>query len=314
MLKKLLQKKKYRYVHIHADTANKLLVSGIAAKRSGTERIILHSHSSGIDGGHRIIKRVFHILCRRLLKWIGTDFVSCSDLAAKWMFPNIPPQQIAIINNGIRLEQFRFCSETRQLVRTTLGLTDELLIGHVGRFNYQKNHSFLIRVMKEISERDASVKLLLIGKGDLEDDIRQQVRKYGLDGCVIFYGITDQVHKLMQAMDVFALPSHFEGLPIVGVEAQAAGLPAVFAQPVTSEAGVLENSVFLPITENAVSTWADTIMRLSKSATDRSAAYSVLKSKGFDISSTVNSFLHLYKSEQDTQENKLLTQKENRSQ
>lgn len=136
----------YDCVHIHSDIANKMLVLGLAAKCGGVKRIVLHSHASDVDGGHRILKRIFHVACRILLPYIATDYMSCSDLATKWMFPSIPSSDVRVLNNGVDLQKFVFNEEIRKRVRSELGLDDKYIIGHVGRFAYQKNHDFLLRM------------------------------------------------------------------------------------------------------------------------------------------------------------------------
>ena len=121
-LRKLIKKEKYDCVHIHADVANKLLVSGLASKTAGVKKIILHSHAAGVDGNHRKLKVFMHKGCRGLLKAIGTDYVACSDLAAHWMFPGVPEKYITIIKNGVDLDRFRYNEDSRQEVRRELGL------------------------------------------------------------------------------------------------------------------------------------------------------------------------------------------------
>ncbi len=116
-LKKLLKTGDYDAVHIHGDVANKLLVSGLAAKHGKVKKIILHSHASGVDGNHRAMKILIHKLCRNLLKNVGSEYVACSDLAAEWMFPHIKKEQIVIVNNGVDLDRFRFCKEIREIQR-----------------------------------------------------------------------------------------------------------------------------------------------------------------------------------------------------
>lgn len=293
-LKKLIKKEGYKCVHIHADTANKLLISGSAARFSGVKKIILHSHSSGIDSENRNIKYLVHKICRRFLKYIGTDFVSCSDYASKWMFPNIRQENISIINNGIDLDKFRFNNDIRLRRRSELGLTDELLIGHVGGFSYVKNHEYLIKIINDVIKQNQKVRLLLVGTGHLKDKICQQVNDLGIQNYVIFYGVSDKVNELMSAMDAFVLPSHFEGFPIVGVETQASGLPVVFSDAITPNADITGESVFLPIEDRTVSMWTDTLLNSKKSEAERLNAYDILKTKKYDIADTVNSFVKLY--------------------
>lgn len=291
-LKKLLEQEKYDYVHIHADVANKLLVSGLAAKHAGVSNIVLHSHSSGVEGNHRYAKMIFHRTCRHFLKWIGTNFVACSSTAAKWMFPNISIENITIINNGIDLEKFRFNPMIRARVRKELGIADEVLLGHVGRFGYPKNHEYLIEIMKEVKKAGVGAKLLLVGEGPKFDEIKNLVRRESLEKEIIFFGSSKRVHELLQAMDIFLLPSRFEGLPIVGIEAQAAGLPVIFSDRITREAALAEQVRFLPIAENSIIQWVNAIKELSM--WNRQDCSGNLKDKGFAIENTVAMFERLY--------------------
>lgn len=288
----LLSNRKYDVVHIHADTANKLLVSGLAAKRIGIKRIILHSHSSGVDGNHRQVKLIFHTMCKPFLRWIGTQFVACSDLASTWMFGK--RIQTQIITNGIDLNKFRYDESKRFIEREKLGIKDEILIGHVGRFEYQKNHEFLLRVFKLFCESNVEGKLLLIGKGSKMDEIQKMAKDLGIYDRVIFYGHSNNVEALLQAMDIFLLPSRFEGLPIVGVEAQAAGLPIIFSSNITLEAKLASNVKYLPIDSCYIGEWESNIEELIKRNLDRSLGYTLLKEKKFDISDTINELTKLY--------------------
>lgn len=292
-LKRLLQNQRYDCVHIHADVSNKLLVSGLAAKHAGIKKIILHSHAAGVDGNHRGFKVLFHRVCRRLLKCIGTDYVACSDLAAKWMFPNIRIENIKIINNGIDLDKFRYDPEKRIDVRRKLGFEENIILGHVGRFAYQKNHEYLLQIMERVKKNNSNVKLLLIGEGPEEKRIRFLVHEKKLDNVVLFYGISDAVNDLFQAIDIFLLPSHFEGLPIVGVEAQAAGLPVLFSNHITRNAKIIKPVEFLDIAENNIGEWIDRIQEYMHYK--RVDTYQELKSHMFSIDNTIDSFMDLYK-------------------
>ena len=152
----------------------------------------------------------------------------------------------------------------------------------------------VIHIMKTVSDKCVNAKLLLIGAGDDEKKIRILTEKLGLGDRVIFYGTSDKVNELMQAMDIFVLPSRFEGLPIVGVEAQAAGLPVIFSDKITRSVALTDNSFFCPITDKAIGKWAELIESSANKNIDRYFAYKVLKDKSFDIDDTVNSFLSLY--------------------
>lgn len=291
-LKILIREGGYEAVHIHGDVAYKLLVYSVAARLSGVKTILLHSHASGTDGNHRDLKRKLHMASRRFLKWTGTGYVSCSDLAADWMFPNVKANKITIIHNGVDLDKFRFDPEDRAAVRNAWGLEDAFVLGHVGRFEYQKNHEYLVDIFEAVKQRVPNAKLFLVGEGSLQEDIRKKVDALGLSDDVIFAGLSREVAKLLSGFDVFVLPSHFEGLPIVGVEAQAAGLPVLFADTITKEAKLTEDSWFLPIGENDVAQWAEKLEALTDAK--RGDPYDRLKAQHFSLQDTIQEFLDLY--------------------
>lgn len=293
-LKSLILTGKYDCVHIHSDVAYKHLVMGLAAKSARCPKIVFHSHASNVDGLHfRWLKVIAHKFCRRMLRFVGTDFVTCSDLAGQWMFPNIPAGKVDYLKNGIDVEAFRLNMDVRCRVRKEMGLVDKFVIGHVGRFSYQKNHDFLLRVFQKVKQRDPDAVLLLIGKGELLEASKRLARELGIDESVIFYGPADNVNELMQAMDVFALPSHLEGLPIVGVEAQAAGLPCIFSDYVTSEANIVGTANYLPIGDCDAEQWAAAIA--SKKKEVRHDTSSPVKDSAFSVTDTVNTLWKIYK-------------------
>lgn len=293
----LLKAGEYSVAHIHGDVAYKLLVYAVASRLAGVPKIILHSHASDVDGNHRGLKKFMHYGSCLLLKALATDYVSCSDLASRWMFPNVRKSKIVNINNGVDLSRFLFNEAMRSAAREKYGLgDDDFVLGHVGRFAYQKNHEFLINVFNEVHKVKPDAKLLLIGTGELEEQTRQQVTDLGLDDFVIFGGLTNEVQAAFAAMDAFLLPSHFEGLPIVGVEAQASGLPCLFADTTTREGKILDDVCFLGIGPRDAARWAKRISALAPhTGEERAALNAHLRAAHFDLSDTVAQFLELYK-------------------
>ena len=291
---RLLREGGYDCVHIHGDVAYLLLIFARAARRAGVPKIILHSHAAGIDGGSRRLKAVLHRFARGFLPGLATDFAACSDRAAQWMYPGLKPERVRMINNGIEVDRFAFDADTRARVRQTLKLGDALVVGHVGRFAYQKNHDFLLDAFAALRAQVDNARLLLVGEGVLLDAVRGKCRRLGLEKDVIFYGASRDVAGLMQAMDVFMLPSWFEGLPVVGVEAQAAGLPVLFSDRVTRQAGLTENTWFLPIDADSAGLWAGRAISAAQLRIDRNAACGQVRDAGFAIQDTVRGFLELY--------------------
>ena len=291
---RLLREGRYDCVHIHGDVAYLLLIFARAAKKAGVKRIILHSHAAGIDGGSRRLKALLHRLCRGPLRRTATDFAACSDVAAAWMFPNLDLSRVRMVNNGVELERFAYDPAVRQRMRRELKLEDAFVVGHVGRFAYQKNHDYLLDAFAAIRGRVDNAKLLLVGEGVLFDHACQKAARMGIEKDVIFYGASYDVDGLMQAMDLFLLPSHFEGLPVSGVEAQAAGLPVLFSDRITRQAGLTENVRFLPIDRAALPRWAEGAADAAHGSVDRSAGCERVRAAGFAIQDTVRAFLELY--------------------
>lgn len=289
---RLIKDKGYDCVHIHADVANKLFVSGLASRIAGVRKIILHSHASNVEGKHRALKKIFHKACRNFLKYIGTDFLACSDYAAKWMYPNIKKEKIQFINNGINLRKFQFDTVKRDVIRRKLNVEDCFVLGHVGRFHHVKNHKYLIKIFAKVVAHHPKSKLLLVGDGELKNEIQELSQNLGIVDNIIFYGVSNQVEILFQAMDCFVLPSFCEGFPIVGVEAQAAGLPVLFSNTITSTAKLIDEVKFLPITEDAIELWSNTILDISNYK--RYNTYHELLERKFDISQTVETLTKLY--------------------
>lgn len=262
-LKKLLKEEKFDIVHIHSDVAFKIFIEALACRRAGQKIIILHSHCTGVDGDHRAIKSAAHNICKPFLGLLGTDFFACSRKAGEWMYSKkINQTKLRVINNAIDCKAFAYNEIVRKQYRELFGIEDdEILIGHVGRFMYQKNHEFLIDIFEKLHQMNVKTKLILIGEGDTEDKIKEKVSSLGLSESVIFAGVRNDVSCCMQAMDLFLLPSLFEGLPVVGIEAQAAGLPCLMADTITKETDLFGLVEFISL-KDSPEMWADKIMNM----------------------------------------------------
>ncbi len=297
--RRLLEQRHYDCVHIHGDTAYMLLVFAAAARDAGAKSIILHSHAAGIDRGPRRLKLALHRLARPLLRSCASCFAACSDYAAAWMYPNIPADRVQMIPNGINLSLFSFDAGRRAQVREQLGLADAFVVGHVGRFSYQKNHTFLLEAFARIHKRIPQAVLLLVGEGELMEQTRLLARRLGIEKEVIFYGISRDVASLMQAMDLFLLPSRFEGLPVAGVEAQSAGLPVIFSTHISRQSKITDPVIFLPADQEHIDRWVHNALVVYKNPrlygpAARIPAAGQVEKAGFSIDDTVKSFLRLY--------------------
>lgn len=241
----------YQIVHSHIDSMSYLPL--LAAKKAGVPVRIAHSHNTSIDKDFKyILKQYF----RKRITKAANYYCACGQEAGEFLFPE---KSFTFIPNAIEVDKFLYNKEVRDQKRKDLGLTNEFVVGHVGRLSYQKNHELLIRIFNELHKKDTNTILLLIGVGEKEDEIKKQVHELKLDGCVRFLGNRDDVNELYQAMDVFVMPSLFEGIPVVGVEAQFAGLPCVFSDKVPVEVKFTEDSEFVPIEKNPKE-WADIVL------------------------------------------------------
>ncbi len=207
-----------------------------AAKFFGVPMRIMHSHNSGFEINISLARRILIAFNKILLSLGVTDRFACSTKAGQWMFGD---EKFTVINNAIDCKKFQFDPTIRAELRKKLGLEKNFVLGHVGRFTFQKNHAFLIDVFNAAVKIFPDLTLLLIGDAvedqSFLDEARLKVKDYGLESRVKFLGLRTDVERLMQAMDCFILPSKFEGLPMVGIEAQAAGLPCLFSDAITRE-------------------------------------------------------------------------------
>jgi glycosyltransferase involved in cell wall biosynthesis len=270
----------YKIFHIHTYHAFNGFISVISAKLAGVKKVIIHSHNS--NAPHPVLHRVF----RTLLNKMKLSFFACSHLAGLWMYgkPLMTKNKVKIINNGVDAKQFNYNPDTRHTMRSNLGIDDQTtVVGHIGRFNYQKNHEFLIDIFHDYQKTNSNAVLLLVGRGELEEKMKQKVEDLGLNNQVIFAGVRSDTQDLYQAMDVFVLPSQFEGLPVVLVEAQAAGLPCLVSDAVTKEVEITDLVTFLSLNDST-SLWAETIEHLSKDA--RTDTFDRVSNSGYDITST----------------------------
>lgn len=261
----------YKIVHSHLDCMSAYPLR--AAKKYGVPVRIAHSHNTSQE---RNLKYLVKLYSRSLIPRYATDLFACGEMAGKWMFKN---HSFVIMRNAIESDKFIYDPEMAKKKRTTLGIDSKFVLGHVGRFNIQKNHEFLIEIFREVYKQDKNSVLLLVGTGELESKIQEQVRSMGLSEKVIFLGVREDIPELMQVMDIFVFPSLFEGLPVTVVEAQAAGLPCVVSNKITKEIDITESVKFLGI-DGKISEWAKEILKKKERKED---AYYRIKRAGFDI-------------------------------
>jgi len=292
MFRQLLKERQYDVVHLNIFQGLSLYYAYLA-KKAGVKVRIAHGHNSALRRSRtRWLKLALHNMAKSLLAENATDYWACSRLAAEFMFPRDVVERYEFIPNGIDIEKFRFNDEVRKKVRKDLGIEGKLVIGNVGRLCYQKNQENLIEVFAKLqSERPESV-LLLVGEGEMKAELQQQVEKLGIADKVLFYGVTDKVEQLLWAMDIFVFPSRFEGLGIVAVEAQAAGLPVICSDGVPNEA-VVSDLVEKVDLRSGVDSWVESILHCQIDA-DRLAVHEQVQKSGFAVADVADRIEKVY--------------------
>lgn len=279
-MRQVLRLGNYKIVHSHISTLSVFPLR--IAKKVGVPVRIAHCHSTSNkkEWKRNLIKQIL----KPFSKLYATNYFACSELAGRWLFGNktFDKGNVYILNNAIDLDKFKYDEELRKNKRKELNIKDDtLVIGHIGRFVMQKNHEFLIDVFNELQKINENSVLLLAGEGPLVDKIKQKVVDLNLVDKVRFLGQRNDANELYQSFDVFLLPSLYEGLPVVGVEAQASGLLCFFSTDMTKETKVLESSTFISL-EKKPDIWAQRIIEKYQSYR-RTDVKSEISENGFNI-------------------------------
>ena len=257
-LKKIFKENNYKIVHSHISTMSVFPLR--AAKKAGVPIRIAHSHSTTNKKEKK--KNLLKQVLRPFSRVYATDYMCCSELAGRWLFGDkeYDKGNVYLLNNAIDLDKFKYNESLRKEKRKELCISDDtLVIGHVGRFVAQKNHSFLIDIFNEVHKQRENSILLLAGQGPLMEEMKEKVKILGIEESVKFLGQRNDIDKLYQAFDVFLLPSLYEGLPVVGVEAQATGLLCELSNDMTKETKVLDTTRFMSL-DNTAEEWANKIL------------------------------------------------------
>ena len=288
----IIKQNQYDIVHVNGNIFSRFLECMIA-KLGGTKRVIIHSHNTGSSNLSKV-KRILNKCLKSFFIPFCDVYLTCSDLAARWLFPKkiIESKKVIKINNGIETDKFIFNDEIRTKYRKNLNIENKLVIGHIGRFEEQKNHEFLIDVFKKVYQKNNNSVLILIGVGKLQEKIRYKVKELGLENSILFLNQREDINNLFMAMDVFVLPSKFEGFPIVLVEAQMSGINVFLSDTITSEAKINDNVEFLSLQED-VEDWADIILNHSKDY-DRTKCIKPILNCDFDIKNSAKKLEQLY--------------------
>lgn len=272
MKRLFLEHPEYSIVHSHIDAMSAFPL--LAAKLSNIPHRIAHSHTTKLD---KDLKLPIKFTALKCIPSIANTYCACGEVAGRFMFPS---QEFRMIRNAIDLQDFRFDPEIRDHLRVELGWENKLIIGHVGRFCYIKNQLFLLDILKTLLEQNCSYHLVLIGFGEDEQKIRAKIEALGLEENVSILIDRPDVNSFYQVMDVFVMPSFFEGLPMVAVEAQANGLPCIFSDKISKEVLLSDNAKMLSLNSGAES-WAEAILETEIVRNPHSVIQ--LQKKGYDV-------------------------------
>ena len=271
------------YHIIHCQNEEMGYPALLAAKKCGIKNRITHAHSSKIELDYKAPIKYFY---KKKLEKTASHLVACGEKASMFMFG----KKEKIIPNAILTDNFVFNSKIRNKIRKEYKLTNEFVIGHVGRFEKPKNHKLLLEIFYEITKRENQARLLLVGDGTLKKKIIKKANKLGLMDKIIFAGNVKNANEYYQAFDVFVMPSKNEGLPVVGIEAQASGLKCIFSDNITKEVCVTNNVKFVKI--NDMDGWVSSILASKKY--QRKNQKSDIVQSGFDIAEATKNIQLFY--------------------
>lgn len=283
------QFKEERYDIVHAHMTSLSFVSLLAAKRAGVKHRICHAHST-TNKEEKFVYLVKSCL-KHISTWYATDLAGCSKLSIDWLYGKKAAKKAYLMHNAIDLEKFLAASEKRQEFRAQYGLENCRVIGHIGRFEFQKNIPFLVKAFALARKSRDDLRLVLVGGGSEFENVKQLVDKLKIADKVLFMTERRNVEEYYALFDVFALPSRYEGLPLVAIEAQAMGIPCLLSDCITKETDVTGHVEYLPIL--SANFWS---IELQK-AVDTKGRYDGVKAvaeHGYDIRVEAQKLLQYY--------------------
>ena len=277
----------YDVLHVHGNSGTMLIETALA-KLQGVKKIIVHTHSTNTN--HPLANMVMQYPMR----YIAEERLACSKAAGEWLYGN---QKYTVLDNAIDLEKYRFDPQKREKYRKEFGVKEEeFLIGHIGHFTLQKNHLFLLNVFKAYHSMNPKSKLLLIGDGPDQQKVKKTAKDLGIWDQVVFAGRRSDAAYIYSAMDLFLLPSRWEGLPMVMIEAQANGLPMLVSDVITKDAGCTE-CVFWESLSTGTDAWAEEIRKIAALPYARTDDLTnSIRACGFDIHKKADTLRNIYMS------------------
>ena len=288
-IKKVVKDNNYKSVLKLCDTP-KGYFDLLAAKCGGAKKLCVRSCNASAQQGK--FSKLFCDILRPIFNHITDVKIAPSLLAAEFTFGKecVNNKDVFLLHNALDLEYFQFSERARREVREELGImADQIVYGHIGRFNQQKNHGFLLEVFYQIVKQDRKAVLLLVGDGELREPIKNKIEEMGLQPNVLFLGVRSDIPRILSAMDYFVFPSLYEGMPNTVIEAQATGLPCAVSDSITKEAKIMDNIHYYSLKESP-KVWAANIVDSDKT---REKDQEKLREAGYDINEVCAEFLKL---------------------
>lgn len=281
----IVKQNNYKYV-MRVNEHSLSVIDLIAAKTGGAEKLIMRSSNS--YSGNRL-KLFLHRLFVFLPRKIPDVKLAPSTLAAEYTFGTqcIHNGEVLILKNGLNIKKYAFSNDARNDIRKEFDIKSEFVLGHVGRFNTQKNHMFILDVFFYVLQKIPNAKLLLVGDGILIKEVKEKAEKMGIIRNCIFTGIRKDVNRILSALDVFIFPSFYEGMPNTVIEAQTAGLHCVISDTITKEADISGLVKYVSLNKGAYK-WADEILNFN--CINRSEVANKIKENGYEIEDVVKQF------------------------
>lgn len=280
----------YSVAHIHTGSLTTMYVYAKAAKLHGIKKVIVHSHIA--SNKNSLFYRLFKMFLSVLLQKYVDVYFGCSNEAITSKFTKQIVNKSKVIYNGIDINKFKFNNEYRVCIRNEYNIKNKFAIGSLGRLDKQKNNLFMIDIISKLSKFDDII-LMIVGTGPIENEIRMKCNDLSLGDKVIFTGNQIDSYKFYCAFDCFILPSFYEGLPVVAVEAQMNGLPVLLSDSITREACISSGTSYLNI--NSVDSWVDNIEKLFKNKKYARNSYDIDFNK-FDRNNSFKIVEEIYKS------------------
>lgn len=248
----------YEVVHIHTGSLSSMCMYAKCAKKYGIKTVLVHAHiaNNKISLSYRLRR---YILCK-LLDRNADKYLGCSNYAisSKWT-KNIVEKSI-LIYNGIDIQKYKFNNLYRNEIRNKYNIDNKFVLGCVGRLNYQKNNFFMLAILNNVISKNRNIVLMIVGSGNLENELKNKCIDYGIESNVIFTGNVLDSYKYYNAFDTYIMPSLYEGMPVAAIEAQMSGVKCLISDTVTNECCISSETEFLPISDSNI--WADKILNL----------------------------------------------------